>query len=197
MAHRMHHHAKTFLIEAASRYDFVLVPGRYNSGEEHWQSCWEQDVPIWRRINQRNWDDPDIEHWISAIRRTLPQCRQRAILVGHSLGALSSGCVAVDYPDQVAGLMMVAPAEPSKFEAQERVPEHNLGVPALIVASQDDPFMSFPRAQYWSSVWQGELIDLGEAGHINVEAGFGHWPYGLTLLSDFVKKMDGSDESTA
>ena len=69
--------------------------------------------------------------------------------------------------------MLVAPAEPARFDAEDDVPECALGVPSVLVASRNDPFMSFARAEHWARVWHSELVDLGDAGHVNVESGFG------------------------
>ena len=178
------------LTAAAARYEFVLVPGRYDSGHDHWQSCWERQLPIWHRLVQRNWDEPDIDRWGGSIRRLVAQYTRPAILVGHSLGALASCCVAVDHPELIAGVMLVAPAEPGKFEVEERIPTRDLGVPSMLVASRNDPFMSFRRAEHWASIWHSELVDIGEAGHINAESGFGGWPYGLNVVRRLVNKVD-------
>jgi predicted alpha/beta hydrolase family esterase len=90
--------------------------------------------------------------------------------------------------------MLVAPAEPSKFEVEERVPAASLGVPAIVVASHNDPVMRFPRAVYWSKVWNADIADVGEAGHINAEAGFGPWPYGLEILKNLVAAIDARQD---
>ncbi|RAI42398.1 RBBP9/YdeN family alpha/beta hydrolase [Rhodoplanes roseus] len=177
------------LADAATRLDLVLVPGFKDSGPEHWQSLWEAGVPVFRRIAQRRWDNPDIELWIAAIVRFLAERKRPAVLIGHSLGALASSCVAADHHPLVAGLMLVAPAEPSRFEADERVPQGPLGVPALVVASHNDPLMRFARAEHWAATWSAELADLGESGHINAEAGFGPWPHGLDLLARLVTRI--------
>lgn len=175
---------------AAQRYDFVLVPGRFNSPPEHWQSIWEQHCTIFQRVTQRHWDDPDTHRLNGSLRRLMTQCKRPAVLIGHSLGALASVCVAADDPLRVAGLMLVAPAEPARFHAEADVPEAALGVPGLLVASHTDPFMRFERAEHWAKVWDMRLIDLGEAGHINVDSGFGAWHYGLELLCELVALMD-------
>jgi predicted alpha/beta hydrolase family esterase len=39
--------------------------------------------------------------------------------------------------------------------------------------------MSFNRAVFWSDCWGCELIDMGDAGHINSESGFGEWNMAL------------------
>ena len=50
-------------------YTLVLVPGLRDSDEHHWQSCWGRRFPFWKRIQQKNWLEPDIENWVSAITR--------------------------------------------------------------------------------------------------------------------------------
>ncbi|NVO15304.1 MAG: alpha/beta hydrolase [Rhodoplanes sp.] len=177
------------LAGASARLDLVLVPGFKDSGPEHWQSLWETGLPTFQRIAQRRWDNPDIELWIAAIARLLAERRRPAVLIGHSLGALASSCLAADGHRLVAGLMLVAPAEPARFEAEERVPQTPLGVPTLVVASHNDPMMRFARAEHWAKTWTADLADLGEAGHINAEAGFGPWPHGLDLLAGLVSKV--------
>lgn len=178
------------LREAASRFEFVLVPGRYNSGPEHWQSIWERDLPFWRRIDQRDWNDPDIHRWVGSIARLLVRSRHPALLVGHSLGALASCVAAVEMRERIAGLLLVAPAEPSRFDAEDAVPAHALPVPSLLVASRDDPFMAIGRAEHWARVWGSDLVDLGDAGHINAESGFGPWRFGRELLARLVAQAD-------
>ncbi|MDR3411711.1 MAG: alpha/beta hydrolase [Formivibrio sp.] len=196
---RLNYHLETdqALEAAAARYEFVLVPGLQDSGPEHWQTCWQNHQPFWHRVTQRNWNTPDIDLWINSITRLLLRCPRPAILVGHSFGALASCCVAVDLPELVAGLMLVAPAEPMKFELEDRIPNQNLGVPSILVASQNDPLMRFSRASEWAATWHSHLIDIGEAGHINAESGFGPWRYGLDALHTLVQKIDAANTSTS
>lgn len=182
-------HAANRLADAATRVDLVLVPGFKDSGPEHWQTLWQGQVPALQRIAQRRWDNPDIELWIASIRRLIEARGRPAILIGHSLGALASCCLAADGHPLVAGLMLVAPAEPTRFEVEDRVPVRALGRPSLVVASQNDSVMRYARAEHWSRVWGADLVDLGEAGHINAEAGFGPWPHGLALLADLAERV--------
>ena len=51
--------------------------------------------------------------------------------------------------------------------------------------------MSFPRAEQWAATWGCDLVDLGDAGHINVEAGFGAWGYGKVVLRELVDRAGG------
>ncbi|HPG88235.1 MAG TPA: alpha/beta hydrolase, partial [Hyphomicrobium sp.] len=78
--------------------------------------------------------------------------------------------------------LLVAPADPDKFGVADYLPQAPLAFPTIVVASTNDPWMSIERAAHWSGVWSAELINLGAAGHINTDAGFGPWPDGLLLI---------------
>jgi predicted alpha/beta hydrolase family esterase len=56
-------------------------------------------------------------------------------------------------------------------------------------ASQNDPLMSFKRAQFWAECWGSRVIDIGEAGHINTESGFGEWSMALSSWRNLVKPL--------
>lgn len=177
------------LAEVAAHLTMILVPGVRDSGEEHWQSYWSRRFPSWRRIRQRDWFQADLDSWELAIRRELLVCKQPAILIGHSFGALASCYVVQSGISGVAGVVLVAPAEPLRFELEERINNQPLAVPSLAFASHNDPLMRFTRAEYWARVWGSELVDVGEAGHINAESGFGAWDYGLTRVGQFAKQV--------
>lgn len=176
-------------IEALARdYDFVLVPGFKDSGPHHWQSEWQALSPAFRRITQRRWDERAIDRWIAAISRLLASCGKPAVLIGHSLGAVAACSLPQEDHGKVAGLFIVAPPEPSMFHAEDVIPTARLYAPAVVIASHDDPVMSFSRAQWFAERWGARLVDLGDAGHINCESGFGVWRGGLELLAAFVEK---------
>ncbi|MCA3443995.1 MAG: alpha/beta hydrolase [Rhodobacter sp.] len=80
--------------------------------------------------------------------------------------------------------LLVAPAEPARSHRLapfSPVPTVPLGVPACVVASRNDPWMSFGHAAALARCWQARLVDLGFAGHVNVASGYGPWPGGLRL----------------
>ena len=58
----------------------------------------------------------------------------------------------------------------------------------VIVASRTDPYLSFRRARSLASAWGARLVDYGDAGHINVAAGYGAWPGGQRLLADLRRR---------
>jgi predicted alpha/beta hydrolase family esterase len=54
------------------------------------------------------------------------------------------------------------------------------------VASRNDPYCAFERAQQFAKAWGSELLDLGEAGHINADSGLGDWPWGRAQLQSLM-----------
>ena len=68
-----------------------------------------------------------------------------AVLVGHSLGAIAIAQLLAGLPQlRIGGALLVAPAEPSRsnrIQGFGRIPEIGLGVPAIVAASRNDPWM--------------------------------------------------------
>jgi len=58
-----------------------------------------------------------------------------------------------------------------------------LPFPSILVASRNDPYISFSRARLLAQFWGCRFADAGEAGHINADSGLGDWAFGRFLLS--------------
>lgn len=162
----------------------LLVPGLDGSTGGHWQQWWLENDPELAMVSFTDLGDPvpgamEVE-LIEAI-LTHPG----ALLVGHSLGAILIARVLAEWPDlDVAGALLVAPAAPRDHKRIYRfdpISEVSLPVPATAVISQNDPVMEHSRARALAKAWKAGVVDLGMAGHINLAAGFGPWPFGLQL----------------
>jgi len=156
----------------------LIVPGLHDSGAAHWQS-WLQG--LYRnsvRVVQRHWDTPDLERWSARIASTLERAGPGPwIAVGHSFGCLALAHHLAAHPrSPIQAALLVAPAEPDRFGLAESLPQHRLPVMSTVVASQTDPWMAAASAQRWARRWGSQWINLGNAGHINTEAGFGPLP---------------------
>ena len=110
--------------------------------------------------------------------------------MAHSFGALTAIAAARLQPEKVASLFLVAPADPARFGIVDERLEGPLQVSAQLVASRNDPWMSFERAEYWSRQWQVPLFDAGSAGHINAQSGHGDWHQGLELLGSLYRRAE-------
>ena len=180
----------------------LVVPGYRGSGAGHWQTWLEGQVPGARRVSGIDWDTPALAAWAAALRREIARAPAPVWLVAHSFGCLAAVLAGTDRADRVAGALLVAPADPDRFSPAglgaaaktansvarpaitltPYIPKTALGFPSLVVASRNDPWMALTRVRRWAHLWGGQLVDAGDAGHINAESGYGPWPEGLELL---------------
>lgn len=175
----------------------LIVPGFQGSGPTHWQSWIEAQLPGARRVADIDWERPILARWANAVRDAIDRAPGPVWVVAHSFGCLAAAVATADRPERVAGLMLVAPADPDRFtptglrdetrhhpqdSLAQWIPRHTLAVPSLVVASTNDPWVRLSSAAYWADCWGSQLENIGPAGHINVESGHGPWPAGLQLL---------------
>ena len=62
------------------------------------------------------------------------------------------------------------------------IPLDRIGFKTVVVASSNDEWVSMERARFFARQWGSELVNIGDAGHINAVSGYGVWPAGLELL---------------
>ncbi|MDB5012060.1 MAG: hypothetical protein JWQ25_262, partial [Daejeonella sp.] len=70
------------------------------------------------------------------------------------------------------------------------MPIQELSFPAIVVASEDDPFVDINRAVYFANKWGTELVNIGKKGHINSETQLEYWEEGQEILDALVTKID-------
>lgn len=173
----------------------LIVPGFHGSGPLHWQTWIEERLVGAQRVRGIDWEQPVLARWAGAVRDEIDAAPHAVFLVAHSYGCLASVVAAADRPEKVAGALLVAPADPQRFgpfglrEATDEggsiapwLPDTPLECPSIVVASRNDPWVKFDGAAFWAERWGSRLMDIGDAGHINTESGYGPWPFGLDLL---------------
>lgn len=161
----------------------LVIPGLYSSGPSHWQTWFEAQIPDCIRVIQRDWKRADLPDWAGRIRHEITRHPGDIFLVAHSFGALAGAQAAADYRERIRGALLVAPADPEKFGISDQIPAELLGFPSVVIASANDPWISLARASKLAASWGAEFVNVGLAGHINVEAGFGAWPEGLAIFN--------------
>lgn len=160
----------------------LVVPGLHDSGPAHWQSWLQARQRSSVRVQQRDWGTPDLERWSARIGATLERAGPGPwIAAGHSFGCLALAHHLWHRPadsplPRLRALLLVAPADPDRFGLAESLPPSALPVHSVLVASQTDPWMSAARARQWAERWGSHWVNLGDAGHINAESGFGPLP---------------------
>lgn len=161
----------------------LLVPGLHGSGPGHWQTWWQHQDMRALRVEQGDWAVPDIDAWAANVRRAISKIGQPVWIVAHSFGCLASLRVVHKNSDGIAGLLLVAPADPDKFSVAAQLPQSGLDVPSTLVASTTDPWLHFDKAVRLANIWGSQLVNAGDAGHINTESGFGMWIEGMVLFN--------------
>lgn len=171
--------------------DILIVPGYHGSGEAHWQTWLERELPSARRVSGIDWGQPVLHNWARSIMHDLDSIARPTIIVAHSFGCLATALAVSQRPLQVAGVILVAPADPDRFTLlgarrhqlvrnpgiAAQLPDRSLNTLGLVIGSRNDPWMKLQHAYAWACRWKLAFHDAGFAGHINVDAGYGPWPF--------------------
>lgn len=177
----------------AQDFQYFSVPGLNGSCDQHWQTQWERLNPDWIRIEQDDWSVPDIDRWSRRISQVLDRSSRPPIVVAHSFGCLATIHAIALRESWVAGALLVAPADPKKFELDVLFESLKIDCTSILVASENDPWMYSHRAHHWANHWGAELINIGAKGHINVFSGLGKWEQGLDILAKLTTCIATSD----
>lgn len=176
---------------AAQLADFrvLIVPGLHDSGPSHWQSRWQELHPSFERVEQRHWDTPDLDAWSAQIGHVLRRSARPAVIVAHSFGCLATVHRATAGAPRLHAALLVAPADPVKVGIDDATLQNRLPVPSTVIASDNDPWMSWQRSVFWSKQWGSEFIAAGALGHINADSGLDAWQFGLAQLRQLVQRI--------
>jgi predicted alpha/beta hydrolase family esterase len=172
----------------------LTVPGLGNSGPTHWQSRWEAQHG-YQRVEQNDWDAPRRGDWIARLQDVVLQDAERPIvLVAHSLGCIVVAAWAGLSTEarRVRGALLVAPPDlerpdaPAVLHAWPPLPRQRLPFPAIAVISGNDPYAEAARSRGLAADWGAQVVDAGQAGHINADSHLGDWPQGHRLLQEWL-----------
>lgn len=167
----------------------LLLPGWHNSGPAHWQSLWEAAYG-YARVQQHDWERPLRGDWLMQLEEAVLACDEPVVLVAHSLGCIQVAAWAAHSRNtqRVKGALLVAPGDVERDAMRALLPSwspiarQRLPFTSVLVASRDDAHCSFARAEELAQDWGAELVDAGNAGHLNADSGLGDWPQGQALL---------------
>ena len=181
--------------------DILIVAGLWNSGPQHWQTHWEREYSKWERVAHRDWQKPDRDEWVAELDAAIAACEGRPILVAHSLGCMlvaqwaQWACSQAGSPLKIAGAFLVAPSDveapsyPAGANGFTPIPMQALPFPSLMVASTNDPYAAIDRSRAFARAWGSRLVEIGDAGHINADTGYGPWPEGERMLEAFCSTL--------
>jgi predicted alpha/beta hydrolase family esterase len=173
-----------------------IIPGYHDSEPAHWQSWLQRQIPGSARLSGVDWNWPDLNSWVDQAHKQVAVLDLPVWLVAHSFGSLVAATLAAEMPQRIAGILFVAPADPQRFAASgglrntrfdatsNPVPSvadimpYSLpaALPSALIASDNDPWLSFAAARSMARRWHSHFVSIGSAGHVNTAAGFGPWP---------------------
>jgi predicted alpha/beta hydrolase family esterase len=166
----------------------IFLAGIGNSGPEHWQRIWhEREGGVW--VEHESWDYPVHDAWTKDLEAALAAADGPKIVVAHSLGCLLATDLAGREDSGITGAFLVAVPDargdhfPEEAEGFNAPPYGRLPFPAVVVASQDDPYGSAEHAAAVAEQLGAELVDVGAKGHINASSGLADWPEGWSLFN--------------
>lgn len=170
--------------------DTLILPGLNGSPAGHWQQHWADDHEESRVVDQDDWTSPDLQRWRARLESRIEENTNGVWLVAHSLGCLLAASLAESRViSRVRGALLVAPCDPDVTETLHpgairfNAPFcRRLPFASLVVGSLNDPYMPVGRLHRTAQLWGSALVDIGEAGHINISAGFGRWRAGYDFL---------------
>lgn len=172
-----------------------MLPGLGGSGPQHWQTLWQARYGD-ERVEQRSWDQPDRQAWVSVLAERIARARGPVLLIAHSLAcSLVAHWAERHGAGAVAGALLVAPADidelhPALPEVRSfaPIPLRPLPFASTVLSSSNDPYVSAPRARHFASRWGSAFVDLGPCGHINTESRLGDWPSGRAHLRALARR---------
>ena len=173
----------------------VIIPGLGGSGDDHWQSFWSRSFDKVIRLEQENWDEPELGKWLEKLNEAVEKLDYPVILVAHSLAVSLVLHWAARYnQSNIKGALLVAPADvdspehtPDVVRGFAPMPTIKLAFPSIVVASVNDPYLDLNRAKYFAEKWGSEFINIGEKGHINSDSKLGFWEEGQLILQKLLK----------
>ncbi len=171
-------------------YRVLTVPGLDGSGPGHWQTRWEHLHPSFQRVQQDDWSTPDLPAWSHRLQEVLRESDRPTLIVAHSFGCLTAMHAANTGRFNLAGALLVAPADPDKFGVADVLRYAGMRCPAIVIGSINDPWMDASRAAWWADVWRCGFVNAGSLGHINSESGLGDWEQGLQQLDNLLDMAD-------
>lgn len=174
-------------------FDFLFLPGRGNSGPDHWMTHWLGLFPNASRVLQRTWDAPDPEDWVQRVDQAVRAAPKDVVLLGHSMATITTvkwaGRAEPDVLAKVKGAFLVATTDVEDPDPDfdlvrpfAPIPLAPLPFPTLVVASRNDPRVSFERSRQFATAWGAAFVDVGELGHMGNPDKLRDWPVGLLML---------------
>jgi predicted alpha/beta hydrolase family esterase len=136
---------------------------------------------------------------VAELDAAIAACEGRPILVAHSLGCMLVAQWAqwarAGSTLKIAGAFLVAPSDveapsyPVPVNGFAPTPMGQLPFPSMVVASTNDEYATVERSRAFAQAWGSKLVEIGDAGHVNTDTGYGQWPKDERMLEEFCFRL--------
>jgi predicted alpha/beta hydrolase family esterase len=180
---------------AQVRSTVLFVPGLRDHVPEHWQTLLAEELPGSRTVEPLPHGKLSCAARVEALDRAIAEIEGAVVLVAHSAGCLMVAHWAQRHARPVAAALLVCPVDaetplPAGYPTLDELgangwlptPRRPLPFRAVVALSSNDPLAGEARSEALAQAWGGEIVRLGEVGHLNPAAGFGPWPAGKPLI---------------
>lgn len=177
------------------QHTFLIVPGLGDSTAGHWQDNWLHHFPNAKKVVQNNWNQPQLQDWLSNLDATIKSIETPIIIVAHSLAvSLVAHWSQQNDSSKIAGALLVAPADvesavhtPEETWNFAPIPLDKLKYPSIVITSSNDPYISAERAEFLAQKWGSLFYNVGPKGHLNLASQLGLWEEGQEILQTFLQ----------
>jgi uncharacterized protein len=183
----------------------LIVPGLRDHVAQHWQTLLADRLAAAgksvRSVPPMGRENLDCAARVAAIDRELAAIDGPVVIVAHSGGVIMLAhwaAWAQRTRADIRGALLATPPDfetpmPEGYPTMEAlgaagwlpVPRGQLPFRSIVAASHNDPLASFERVVSLTREWGGELVDLGEVGHLNPGSGYGEWP----RADEFIREL--------
>lgn len=177
----------------------LLLPDIDSTGIGYWQDHWAASRIDCAIVDMGGSRRPDRNSWVTRLDQAIRGVDAPIVLVGHGVGALTiawwSELLGQEIEASIVGALLIAPPDPAaehneRMQAFAPLPRTILPFPALVVASEDDPYVSVDRAFSMARQWGGGFARFGACGHFGAGDGLGWWRQGEELLDSFIDLVE-------
>ncbi len=177
----------------------LIVPGLRDDMPGHWQQLLAARLERVVSVPPMGRTDLGCERRVAAVEAAAQSVDGPLLIVAHSAGCITVAHWARRTRRVVHGALLAAPPDfetpmpegyptPAQLAASGWLPLPRARLPfgrSVVAASRNDPLARFSRSAQLAEAWGAELVDLGEAGHLNPASGHGEWPQALELIATF------------
>ena len=185
----------------SSETSILVVAGHRGAGPDHWQTRLISKLSAAHLVEQNDWLHGSLAKAIEALVDAVIAAEKPVVFVAHSVGAsLVAHSVAPltarGVIKKVHGAYLVVPPNEASLRFLDGidplfadVPRDPLPFPSLLVATSNDPCSTMEDSASLALAWGSQLVEAGEAGHIDHRSGHGPWPEGMMRFAGFLSKL--------